>query len=283
MSRQARDPVSGSWMPIAGYPEIDAALDIESINPIQNQAVANPIEAIVNVYGSKNLLPNNATSQVINGVTFTVNSDGSITANGTATANTNLELVHYLDMNICGGKIISGCNSGSFSTYYLYVQQAGSPYTIYARCTDQPVILPVVSGNAWCRFYVISGTTLNNVTIYPMIRDSRITNPTYVPYAMTNRELTEYITPNITKSGWISNAGTITVPRIVMGCFIFLYVGGQNSGVSIYTLDGTSDLFLLYTSNNNITCTITHNANNTTTITCSGVGCYYSVVYSLRG
>lgn len=43
MSRQARDPISGSWMPIAGYPEIDDTLDTESTNPIQNKVIADII------------------------------------------------------------------------------------------------------------------------------------------------------------------------------------------------------------------------------------------------
>ena len=43
-----------------------------------------------NQLSGKNLLKNNATTQTVNGVTFIVNEDGSIVANGTATADSTL-------------------------------------------------------------------------------------------------------------------------------------------------------------------------------------------------
>ena len=39
--------------------------------------------------------------------------------------------------------------------------------------------------------FVRSGTTLSNAMVYPMIRLASDPDDTYVPYAMTNRELTE--------------------------------------------------------------------------------------------
>lgn len=195
MSRQARDPVSGSWMPIAGYPEIDAVLDVESTNPIQNKAVANPIEAIVNVYGSKNLLPNNATSQVINGITFTVNSDGSVTANGTASAFTFFKLATIVDMNSrldSGVQIIcSGCPEGGLSnTYNITVGESGVD-------TGDGCLMTTPLTGVNIGIIIKNGVQINNLTFYPMIRDARITDPTYVPYAMTNRELTERVKDTI--------------------------------------------------------------------------------------
>lgn len=39
MSRQIKDPISGSWLTIAGYNAIDNALDPNSRNPLQNKVV----------------------------------------------------------------------------------------------------------------------------------------------------------------------------------------------------------------------------------------------------
>ena len=191
MSRQARDPISGSWKPIAGYPEIDDTLDVESTNPIQNQAVANPIEAIVNVYGSKNLLPNNATTQTLNGITFTVNSDGSITANGTATSQAVIYVTQSLSLPQ-STYVLSGCPSdGGANTYYMVAKNRNvwlfpSDVGDGAILVNTPITDVAIS--------IRASYTANNVVFKPMIRDARIQDDTYVPYAMTNKDITKQIT-----------------------------------------------------------------------------------------
>lgn len=44
MSRQIKDPISGSWVNIAGYNAIDNALDPDSRNPVENRAVYEAIQ-----------------------------------------------------------------------------------------------------------------------------------------------------------------------------------------------------------------------------------------------
>ncbi len=76
-----------------------------------------------NVYGCKNLIPYPYadTTKTENGVTFTVNSDGSITVNGTATQNTIFNLKYHLTLPK-GKFYFSGCpKNGSTSTYYIAV------------------------------------------------------------------------------------------------------------------------------------------------------------------
>ena len=123
----------------------------------------------------KNLLENTATSQTINGVTFTVNKDKSITANGTATANT--YFVVNSNVNLKGEYILNGCPSGgSNSTYYLYVQglfpnDIGNGATFTFDETSKQIGIGIMSG-----------TTVSNLTFYPMIRLASITDSTYEPY-----------------------------------------------------------------------------------------------------
>ena len=76
-----------------------------------------------NVCGCKNLIPYPYadTTKTENGVTFTVNSDGSITVNGTATQNTIFNLKYHLTLPK-GKFYFSGCpKNGSTSTYYIAV------------------------------------------------------------------------------------------------------------------------------------------------------------------
>lgn len=68
----------------------------------------------------KNLLPNNAVSKTLNGVTFTKNSDGSIIVNGTATKATTFIINNTVVPKNISNLILNGCpNNGSDATYDL--------------------------------------------------------------------------------------------------------------------------------------------------------------------
>lgn len=191
------------------------AYDITTQIKAMANAVANPIEAIVNVYGSKNLLPNNAVTLVINGITFTVNADGSVSLSGTATAQASIE---YGQITLPAGTYTyTDETTPSNQTYFMNVEEVGAtgninlvdlPYTWTASYTATFVF----------RLYVRSGQNVDGVTFKPMIRDPRITDPTYVPYAMTNRELTENViirsSTNITPASGVSVLSGAYVKRI---------------------------------------------------------------------
>ena len=136
-------------------------------------------------YSGKNLLRNTATTQTINGITFTINSDKSVTVNGTATANTAIFINSSVSAEDLGvGSYIFAKNYkshdiiNSIDVYRgsKYVTTIGSDGTIFKitddllDCTLKPF------------FKVISGTTVNNVTVYPMLRDASIEDATYEPY-----------------------------------------------------------------------------------------------------
>lgn len=133
----------------------------------------------------KNLLENTATSQTINGVTFTVNDDKSVTVNGTATADSLLTLGTTTAKK--GNEYRwSGCPSGgSDSTYYLF---AGFTIDYYNQVKDYGYGsgTGVLSGDTTFESYIMvkSGTTIN-ATFYPMIRKAEVTDGTYEPYKET--------------------------------------------------------------------------------------------------
>lgn len=168
----------------------------------KGKANAEAIEAMVNEYGAKNLLPNNATNQTIQGVTFTINGDGSVTASGTEETG-----VYYVDLRLGsttlqpGEYYFSGCPSGGdwLYGYSLWLHDNDSLSIIQ---TGTPQIFTITSPVVVTANLVIRpGVTVSNLTFYPMIRDARITDSTYVPYAMTNKELSniinQMITPNM--------------------------------------------------------------------------------------
>lgn len=120
----------------------------------------------------KNLLPNNATSQTSNGVTFTVNADGSITANGTATQLIGRNISPTL--NLSGTYTLSGCpKNGGIDSYQLDSSGAypdtgnGNTFTI--------------DGSLQIRIRIASGYTCNNLTFYPQL-ELGSTATSYEPY-----------------------------------------------------------------------------------------------------
>lgn len=154
-----------------------------SEKPVKSKGVYEVVEQIYadnGVLGAKNLLPNNATNQTVNGVTFTVNADGSVTANGTATADSYFAWDTGLTLNIeinevsvptKNGYTISGCDDAENAKYYVGLTSANRGYIV-----------------------VKNGITVSNKVFYPMLRLASDPDDTYVPYAMTNRELTEELT-----------------------------------------------------------------------------------------
>lgn len=160
----------------------------------KDTAIESEISDVVNVLGSKNLLPNNATTQVLNGIIFTVNDDGTVTASGTASGG-DAQLTLSTGNTIKKGTyILSGCPSGGkegdTAKYALYLNNNGTVYNDYGDGTVVTFANDV--SNVTFAFGVASGQTVSG-TVKPMLRPANIVDGDYAPYAMTNRELTEII------------------------------------------------------------------------------------------
>ena len=173
-----------------------------SSNPVTSDGIKDAIDdtaadiyEVIGKNGAKNLLPNTATSKTQNGITFTVNNDGSVTVNGTATANTVLYI--YDGLSVPNGSYKISANA-SLSMDLQVVIDSGS-YGGTRKATvvsDSEVSFNVNNETLFTYVWVRNGTTINNVTIYPMLRFAFDTDSTYQPYAMTNKELTSLLTTN---------------------------------------------------------------------------------------
>ena len=129
----------------------------------------------------KNKLHSTATSVTRDGITFTVNSDGTVNVNGTATANTELVLTtNAISEN--GYYLINGCPSGSSnSTYWLNFKITANGASYWAQDYGSGYSL---SNGTIQNFgiFVKSGATVNNAVFKPMIRLASETDATYEPY-----------------------------------------------------------------------------------------------------
>ena len=130
---------------------------------------------------SKNLFKNVCVSSTYSGVTITHNSDGTITVNGTTTAEVWHTIGYFIGIEGYD-YILSGTPSdGTWSTYML---QLGS-YGI----TAEGITYTSTGTTLALNIRIMTGVTLDNVVFYPMIRYAEITDDTYEQYYPTNKQL----------------------------------------------------------------------------------------------
>lgn len=143
---------------------------------------------------TRNLIPPaTRKSYTHNGITYTVNDDGSVVANGTATAESNFEIQLTWNgekISLVKGKtytLSAGVSSPSNTTYRLIVQNVG-----YNQAVDigSSFVANYTDYYAFIRIY--SGYVANNLTFYPMLNEGTTALP-YEPYfeGLRNAEVTE--------------------------------------------------------------------------------------------
>lgn len=164
------------------------------------QEIIDELSIITNMFyfpfaseGGKNLLPYpyDNTTRTNKGVTYTDNGDGTITANGTATAYSDFNCQSRTDTSTPftlakGTYIVSGCPEGGSSTTYrilVGITENGAWKTIAADSGNGATFNYDSSmGNLGVVIAVYSGTTVNDVTFEPMIRYANVSDDTWQQY-----------------------------------------------------------------------------------------------------
>lgn len=139
------------------------------------------LSKIENLEG-ENICPSLNTTRTINGVTFTKNKDGSITMNGTATA----ETTYPINVNTTTNtrtvllkanskyRMLSSYESGKYTTQVFYLKNNVMTYS-------SSLIETVEETKVGMYIRVYKNAVLENVTIYPQITKGEEYKP-YVPY-----------------------------------------------------------------------------------------------------
>lgn len=140
----------------------------------------------------KNLLKNTAVTKTVNGVTFTVNDDSTITANGTATSRI-IFLVGTAYISQTGNYTYTGTPSGGASATYSMNYRNSNVYKDVD--TGNGTTAQFEGGKTYEAVIDIrSGVTISNLTFKPMLRYADITDDTYEPY---KESIDERITNNV--------------------------------------------------------------------------------------
>lgn len=130
----------------------------------------------------KNKLPYNyydGNSKTVNGITFTVNKDRSITANGTATANATFGMVDINSYAITAGSYkLVGENSEYTKAAIRGSYKKTDGTTKYVSSVFD-FIIEEGSTNVYFYVVILQGETVNNVTFYPMLLNSTETDLTF--------------------------------------------------------------------------------------------------------
>lgn len=177
------------------YSLVNAILYGESIQ----DGTPTPSEPVdVQVVSGRNLLSSTASTTTINGITFTVNADGSVTAIGTATDNIIYDFHSFVSEGFlgidAGTYTLSGCPSGgSSSTWKLDIESARSIGFLidYGRGATKTI----ASGTRIkrCRIVIYNGTTIN-ATFKPQLEAGTAATP-YVPYGSIGIVIGDTATP----------------------------------------------------------------------------------------
>ena len=148
--------------------------------------------------GSANILKNTAQSQTVGGVTFTMNADGTITANGTKTDNEWLYLSTGNSLKAGTYVLSSGGVIGddklvivtTGNTLGTAIMTTNTATGIYERELTQDY------SGLYYAIRIASGTVCDNLTFKPMLCEKNVyeaINGEFQPYAMTNAEITAWI------------------------------------------------------------------------------------------
>ena len=149
--------------------------------------------------GAKNLVPYpyyNGDSRDTNGILFTVNTDGSITISGEATADAYFRLTYNTgDVHIPleAGKSYILSATGKSDVAFL-LRDSSTSNVASARATDAAYTC-TTAGDYDVILCVDNGANYSTaITVYPMLRLATDSDNTYQPYAKTNKELTDDVT-----------------------------------------------------------------------------------------
>ena len=150
--------------------------------------------------GAKNKLKIDAVTTTTNGIQFTINADGSVTADGVNPDKKATGAIYFQLGNVAaltGEKIhISGCpaNGSYSSSYAFYIDYQGGSTLAYDEGNGADTTM-TSDRTLRCRIIIRSGAVIDNLTFYPMVCDKELDDISHAfkIYSPTNRELYELI------------------------------------------------------------------------------------------
>ena len=250
------------------FPTFDTPVEIKSVGDLTNNLIPFPY--------------NNNNGHESNGITYTINTDGSVTANGTATSTSFFYLIRD-QANILKSGVeytISGCTGGSTNTYEIRVIRVQKTGTDYYRTMNTPTTFTFAEGldmfTVSVCIIIRAGQVVDNLTFYPKIEEG-LKATEYEPYGYRIPIISRG--KNLIPYPWVSNSDDYFTIKNDGGIeinvdasekyidFNFHLSGTLKAGTYIYS-GGHKNLLLIcgYTNSNNAPQWLTFNLNSPVTI-----------------
>ena len=170
-----------------------AALALEVDDIASDVALANQTIG----YSKKNLIPYpyNETTKTSNGITWTDNGDGTITANGTSTAESYFTL--YEGEMPQPGKYLLSANISVSESYYAYIMRknkttnevVGEMYRWHNSTPFEVTADDVTNNNLFIAVVILNNTTVSNLVFKPMLRRAEISDASWELYKPSIAEM----------------------------------------------------------------------------------------------
>lgn len=144
-------------------------LNAENLNKMQDEL--NPFRNILQNKNPKGY------STTINGITYTINDDYSITINGTATSTSYIQLTDVFDLD---GTYTLGFGSNIQSAIFMRGLNIDNSYSVDFSTRDLPT--NTVNSRYIFYLYVAADAIINNVKVYPQLEEGTIAT-SYTPWA----------------------------------------------------------------------------------------------------
>lgn len=149
-------------------------------------------------YSKKNMLPYpfTFTTRVSNGITWTDNGDGTITANGTATESAYFTLYRGKALDL--GKYLVSSNVDLYGKHFSFIRFINRETSLEIPGTTRfgfesiPIEITESDAALYDLFVGLSiskGTTVSNLVFKPMVRKAEIIDSTWAPYRLGVNEL----------------------------------------------------------------------------------------------
>lgn len=148
--------------------------------------------------GPKNKLSWSAADKTHNGITFTVNSNGTVTANGTNDGSANsfisIKIMTAAEIGEFEDFILSGTPENSIGAY-ISLEERGGSYTTYIRDRGSGATVPAISTEVNVYIVVPKNTTVDGLIFKPMICSAAAwaVSHEYQPYRPSYEELYEMV------------------------------------------------------------------------------------------
>lgn len=143
--------------------------------------------------------PYNNTTKTTADITYTDNGDGTIYADGTSSALATFALATGL--HITKATKITGCPSGGADGKYAIEVYNSTKSTRIGYETGNGFVIPAqdAADNIAIYIQIWTGQTVSNIVFMPMFSDPslNLSYADYLPYAKTNKELTDDVNHNL--------------------------------------------------------------------------------------